>query len=491
MKNSKVKRFDSGIVFLTILFFLPVLFFTWEHIAPFVQADDWRFITLYLKPLFNGELQLKNLWSDHVHPQPVYALFFIGSAKYFNLQMEFIGRPAIFFQLFIGLLVAFSFVKSLKRNAPKLLLILGVVSLNSIVFSFIENTPYTWPIMTFIFMGTFLCLLVIFLADKYYHQANDLDLKKLIIIGITIITAYLLYSDWALIFCFSLLIILAIIFIVEKSQRSKILYLSSVIIVSLALSVFLLRFFLLETPRGVNGNSSIIEFFSMWFNNPLLMLKSIGVALFSGLVNFRWFDDTFEGSTDLYIILSLLFLISYLFVFILMLTKKLYQQSLIPVVMMVYAFVFAVSVLFFRYNPVDDGVFCLYWSRYVQYYQVGIIGYLWSLFLLISVFLKKNPGYKRKLLIISYMVTFILLLFWSVDYYYINRTISEWLKVEYAGISADLRNKLEGDEVKLPGLARSVNWDIKPELMFLKEHKLNLFAPNYPYPELDEKKVRP
>ena len=475
------------IVFIVFLFFLQTLIFTWKYASPFVQADDWRFISLYLKPLFNGQFQFKYLWSDPVHPQPIYAFFFVGSAKYFNLQIHYIGRAAIFSQLLLGLLITYSFLKSLSATHNlKLLSILGSISLSTIVFSFIVDTPYTWPIMSFIILCSLLGVFIVFLSGYYYNSQKYIDIKMLIIIGVTTIISYISYGDWIVIFCASLLLILFFVFFLEKSKQTKILYLSSTLIISLAISYFFVFLFLREASRNINVDNSISEFIGFWVNSPLLMLKSIGFALFSGLVNYEWFRVLFDGAKKVYVILSLFFLVSYFATLLLYFKKRIYRQTFLPPVMMVYSFLFIVSVLFFRYNPVDHGELCLYWPRYIQYYQIGIIGYLWSLFLIVESYLTSSTRSRKPLIILIYSLTFVLLLMWANDYYKIQTTQARWLKSKYPIVSSEIRNKLTNKDIKLPGLARPVRMDIQMELHFLHDNNLNVFAPDYPYPEINK-----
>ncbi len=473
------------IIFIVLLFFFQTLFFTWEYASPFVQADDWRFISLYLKPLFNDQFQFKYLWSDPVHPQPIYALFFVGTAKYFNLQIHYIGRVAIFSQLLLGLLITYLFLKSLSATHNlKLFSILGSISLSTIVFSFIVDTPYTWPIMSFILLCSLLGIFMVFLSSNYYNLPKALSIKQLAIISVTTIISYSLYGDWIVIFCISLLLILLVIFILEKHKRLKILYLSSVIIISLLISYLFVSIVLRDNPRNISIDNSVSEFIGLWISSPLLMFKSIGFALLSGLVNYDWFKTSFDGIDKTYSILSLIFLASYFSVLFVFFKKRIYSKTFLPPVMMTYSFLFILSVLFFRYNPVDNGELCLYWHRYIQYYQIGIIGYLWSLFLILDSYSAISPKHKKPLMIFSYSLTFVLLMLWSVDYYNIQTTHSKWLKSKYPVVSSDIRNKLTNSEQSLPGLARPVNMNIQSELGFLYYHKLNIFAPNYPYPEL-------
>jgi len=475
-------------IFIIFLFFSQTLLYTWKTASPYCRADDWRFIDIYLKPFYNGDLQLKDLWSDPTHPLPVYATFFIGSAKYFSLQIHYIARVAIFFQLFLGILIIFSFTKSLNGSKTiSLLPIIAVISLCSIIFSFIVQTPYTWAIMTSCYLGSFLVLIVGYFSDRYYLQTKTIYYKSLITIGLTLIISFLLYSDWTVIFCLSLLLVLIIIFCTEKIKRNKIILLGSTLIISLLIGLFLFTFYLKQNPSNLNIN--ITDSLTLFTDNPILTLKSISIGMFSGILNFKWFVNTFEPGKKLYIIFSLIFMFTYLVVLVIYFTKRLYNKSILPPTMMIYSLVFILSVLFFRYNPVDNGMLCLYWPRYIQFYQIGIIGYLWSLFLILNSVVENKPKLRNGILVLSCSITLILIVLWTNDYR-INSKTSKYLKERYPEVSCDIRDKLNNNEIEIPW-SNQPNRDISQQLKFLHDHELNVFAPNYPYSAFTEKSFDP
>jgi len=289
------KNWQSGLtVIIVFLFFSQTFSFTWECASPFVQADDWRFITLYLDPLYKGQFHFKALWADRVHPLPVYALFFIGSAKFFGLQIHYIGRVAICFQLILGIFISFSYIKSIAdKKTISALTILAVISLSTIIFSFIVHTPYTWPIMTLCFFGSLFLLIIAHFSDCYYHRTKIIEYKSFFLIGIVLLFSYLFFSDWTVIFTLSLLFVLSVIFWMEKLQRIKIVLLSLTLIIFLGLGYLLLTYYLRENHRSIHVN--ITGFILLMGGSPVLMLKSISIGLLSGIINFVWFSNLFES----------------------------------------------------------------------------------------------------------------------------------------------------------------------------------------------------
>ena len=470
------------IITVSVLFFSQTLIFTWKWASPFVQADDWRFIQLYLTPLFEGHFSFKDLWADFVHPQPVYALFFVGSAKFFDLQIHYIGWAGIVFQFILAIVIAFLFLRSIKLNKHyQSLSILGFISLSTIIFSFIVHTPYTWPIMTWCFLSSLLFILLSHFSNKYLHSGLLLNDKNIIWISLMMIMANLSYGDWTLIFTISLFIVLFLLYWLEKTKRRKIINLSFILLISFLVSYLLLTFYLIEETR--NNSYNMNESFLLILRNPLLSIKSISVALLSGILNLRWFTSLFESAKETYILIAIIFLTNYLFVLFIFFKKKLYNVSIIPATLMIYTLIYISSILVFRYNPIDNGVFCLYWVRYVQFFQVGIIGYLWAVFLIFNTVVIEHPTVRKKIMILSYSLTFILLIFWINDYKHQQNTIIPWFKNIYPSASSSIRNKLIDNTVIIPGIARPNSQKINEELDFLYENKLNVFSPDYPYPK--------
>ncbi|NOR87729.1 MAG: hypothetical protein GQ527_08985 [Bacteroidales bacterium] len=469
------------IITITVLFFSQTLLFTLKWASPFVQADDWRFIKLYLRPLSEGHFTFQHFWADLVHPQPIYALFFVGSAQFFDLQMHYVGWAGIIFQFILGIVIAFLFLRSMKWNKHnQSLIILGVIALGTIIFSFIVHTPYTWPIMTWCFLSSLLYILIAHFSNNYLYSESPLNYKNIIWISLTLIIANLSYGDWALIFTISLIIVLFLLFWLEKTKRRKIISLSSILLISFVISYLFLTFYLIEGSR--NNSYHIEESLLLILKNPLLSIKSISVALLSGILNLRWFSSLFDSARETYILIAIVFLINYLFVLFLFFKKKLYHISIIPATLMIYTLIYIFSILVFRYNPIDNGIFCLYWVRYVQFFQIGIIGYLWTVFLIFNTQVVEHPKVRKKIMILSFSLTLLLFVFWINDYKHQHNIIIPWFKNIYPSASSDIRNKLNDKTVKIPGIARPASHKINTQLEYIYEHKLNVFSPDYPYP---------
>ncbi len=464
-----------------VLFFIPACLITFQAASPYCRADDWRLVTLYLEPLYSGNLGIKNLWSDPVHPMPVYALLYITSAKLFNLQIHYIAWFSIFFQLLLGYLIIITVIKSFKDKLKKhILLLIPVIGLCTYIFSFVGMQTYLWPIMTACFVGLFIVLLIGYTADNYCINNKDQrnKLKGYLTIGVVIILSILFFSDWAIIFCLGLVAVMAIIIIFDKENRKQRLILSFVIIISAVIGFAILEYFLIENPRNLQTNSPGL--YSLFIKHFFLSFKAIGVAVFSGVIDYNWFTKQLQLSENTFLFLSIVFMLLYLGVLILYFIKEHYKRSLLPPVMMLFTLIYILTVLYFRYNPVDDGQFCTAIPRYVIFYQIGIIGFFWSVYLLIMLpGRNKKPGKTR--ITVASLLTVLLIIGWVVNFRKINKT-AKYLESKYPEVSQDIRSKLYDTAITVPW-SNQPGRDISRQLEFLYLHKLNIFAPNYPYSE--------
>lgn len=470
------------VVFAIVLFFFSQTFlFTWKTAAPYCRADDWRFIDIYLIPFFNGSIKLSDLWSDPVHPTPLYAFLFIANAKYSNLQIQQIAQIVIFFLLFSGILINYSYVESFKFNRKKrLLTVLEFISINTLIFSYIVHIKYSWALfMTQLYVSIFFTVLLSFLSDRYYLKSKEKEYKLLVYISLFYITSFILNIDWTVLFTFSVFTVFLVIYLIEKKNRRKILYLLITILMSLIISAILISF-LKTNSRPLFTH--IINKVVLLFENPVLYFESISIGQFSGLVNFKWFVSVLGFSKNLYFLLSITFFLSYLTVLVLFFVKKLYKKSIIPIVLMSYSLWFIISVLFFRFNPVSNGLYCLVIPRYAPYYQIGVLGFVWTLYLLLD-YLFEKQRFKGLIKVISLLISVSLLFFWISVYFY-QLKVSEYLVKSYhPRVSTILRNKLNNDTLILPTGVINTNKkkDITEQLEFLKEKKLNIFSHDYIY----------
>ncbi|MEA3444223.1 MAG: hypothetical protein U9R19_05790 [Bacteroidota bacterium] len=482
-KINNIGAFNALIIFIVLIFFIPTLFITWQSASPYCRADDWRFVSLYLVPFYEGSFGFRNLFTDPVHPMPLYSALYIASAKFFNLQIHYIARGTIFFQLFYGLVIISAAIKSFRGlNLKKTTILLYVVILCAAIFSFVYRTAYSWPIMTHCFAGLFLISFAGFFSELFLLNKN-ISVFKLVLTGIIVLLLSLTFFDWAVIFLLSLISVLLIVGIIKKGERKKTGILSITLLIPLIIVFALMSFVFTNTSRASHLNIS--EFIPLLFNNFFLMIKSISTGLFAGILNFQLFTDDWVVNSDIYIVFSIIFLLTYVAVLILFFTKKLYEKSVLPPAMMLFSLIFILSVLLFRYNPVEKGVFCLIIPRYVMFYQIGIVGFCWSVLLLIAAMSKKWIEPEKKLLTIAVILTIIVLSYWGQNYLRVYK-ISEFLKSKYPEVSQNIRDKQYDNNIEATWSFLS-GIDITVQIKFLNDHKLNVFAPNYPYPDMAKK----
>jgi len=476
-KNFNIDPIKSTGVLLVIGFFLQGLIMTIENASPYCRADDWRFIEIYLRPYFNGTLQLQDLWSDPVHPLPLYAFMFVCSAEWSNLQIHHIGWICIFFQFFYGLLIVLGFLQSTEQTDRKnSLLLLSILGICTVIFSFVVNTAYTWPIMSSLYGGLFLLVAISILANSYLNRAGKPS-KLVFLAGVFIVTT-LLYSDWAILLFLSFLIAGGLLMIIEKQNRKRILLLFVVSIPGIFVGLGFLSLLTGESSRQYQ--SAINTLFLLFADNFMLTFKALATGLFSGFFNYTRFINDFSLGENLYIMASVVFIFLYLGVLVLYFIKRLYNISILPPLMMIFSLLFLLSALVFRYNPVDHGPLALVIGRYAIYYQVGIAGFFWAVYMFLIRGSLSGSKIRNAHKISLYTLTIILFGIWIYHYRSEIKT-AKYLNGKYPEISEQIRAKRINPEIRIPW-SNQPGRDISKQLDFLHEHQLNVFAPNYPYP---------
>ena len=437
---------------------------------------------MYLEPLYSGSFSYKHLWADPVHPLPAYALLYVLSTTLFNLQIHYIAWFSIFFQLLLAYFINKSVIGSLKEKiSDRFVLIPVIIGINTYIFSLIGNQTYFWPIMTHCLIGLTLVFLCGYFADQYFRICRNrkLQYKSYFIPVLIIIFSVLLFSDWTIIFCTGILLLLIFVLLSNNSLRKPGLKTGVTILTALVLGYLILEIFFIEYPRIVNH--SLKDVISLLINNFFLNLKAMSAGLFSGVYNFHTFNKVYGFDPEIYTTISIVFGLVYLTVFVVYLLKRYYLKSILPPAMMLFSLLYLLSVIIFRYNPVDNGELCLIVPRYIVFYQFGTIGFFWAVYLL----LVNTAG--RKILkckkICLMILTAILLSNWFINYLETNKT-ANYLRTKYPEVSQNIRNKYTDPSVRAwwsnqPG--RDISW----QLDFIHKHKLNVFAPNYPYPEKD------
>jgi hypothetical protein len=154
--------------------------------------------------------------------------------------------------------------------------------------------------------------------------------------------------------------------------------------------------------------------------------------------------------------------------------------------MMLFSLTYLFSVLIFRYNPLEKGVFCLIHPRYVMFYQIGIAGFYWSVLLLIGSATKKWVATQKRIISIAIILTILVLSHWVQNYSRANN-ISKFLNSKYPEVSNNIRKKLIDNNISVPW-SNQPGRNINRELKFLYNNKLNVFAPNYPFLTVKKKR---
>lgn len=468
-------------VFIVLLLFSQTFIYTLKVAFTFCIADDWRYIELFLRPYLENRFFLKSLWLDPSHPLPVYSYLFLINAKFFNLQSQYFSYIAIFTQLLLGFYITNKLIKSFEKRETNIYIILtSILIVNLSIFSFTTQTPYNWGIMTIMYLAFLLMLIPTGLLKFSLNYSNNKNIaKNILLIFISSFISLMLFFDWSIIFQISTLIILALLFIIEKRYRK----INLIVFITLSLSILISWFYIyvLIGHKTQAMNPSFTEGLINFFSNPLHIYTIMGVELLSGVFNSNFIKNYLIPNSILHQIIAIIFISSFLYINILYFIRKIYRISIFPPTMMLYVLIFIISLFFYRNNLFKDGIFTLGSPRYAQYYMVGIVGYFWAIFLLISKRIKDKPQAKKVTLIIMFILSFIITINWGYNFISSQKRVPHLQNFNRNSV-AKLNLRLNDDSVELSNAVRGENINVDKQLQFLNEYHLNIFASNHPLP---------
>lgn len=457
---------------ITLSFSSLAIFYSWKFSSPFCYADDWRFIKIFLIPFQQGELKFSQLWCDSIHPDPLSAISFLINAKIFNLQMNYSIYVEVLFQIAIFGLFLNELRKSIASNYSINILI-PILIIALIFFSFTQTSQYEWWLVTHGFLQHFLILIFVKLTN---NAANDKkhNIKLYVLIAIINLINLIIDNHFALFGNFAIILVLTIPIIFDKNIRIKFLILTAVMIFCIAIGVTIISLLpVVETSSQFDFFQSLI----LLFSNFIKTSKSVGIAFLSGVFNFDFLSSKLGVSLQLWEILSIPFLLSFLLSLFFFFQQKIYIKSIFPGFLMLYSLVFIFSVLLIRYNPTQErGIFCLSWDRYIVIYQFGLIGFFWNILLLIhKINLLKKISSKIKYQCLSFFAI-ILFLNWGLHYHEALKRGSYLINVYYPETALKMKNE-DINIVKQTVWGRDTD---EETLEYLRKNKLNIYAPNFP-----------
>ena len=441
-----------------VILSVSVLLFTYLYHSEYVRADQWRFLELYIIPIYQNSFHVASLWIDH-HPQPLTALLFIISAEYFHLSINlfsYIGifSKIIFFIFFLYLLN--TSITTWQQKSQSLLMI--VVA--SIFFSLKSINEYHWGLVT---LSNFWFLV---LLGMYFYMDRALKYnvyKNGIVFGLLVLCLLIGAKDFATIGLLgSAIFLLVLLLFSDKRKKAIILFLI------LAVSFLLFKIFwayLNVEPQHVS--KLLFDFNSL---NILGALRSLAAALLSGFVNISMLQA--YGVSDTYILLTgYMVLAAYMYILFAYLKDKLFDTNSIPLLLILYLFLFIVAIFLFRFFPIGSEIdWRLASPRYTKVYEIGAIALIWAYAILFNK--KKRSNFFTCILYIFGIILFIL----NILSVFKAWDFSKYLVSTNTKIEKSLLECFENNETcdNLPKWLTGGSFT-QEKILFLQKNQLNVF----------------
>jgi len=436
--------------------------------SSFIRADEWRFLEIYLMPIYDGTFFWKNLFAD-VHGNFLDGILFIANAVYFDLTGDLFFYVGIISKILIFVLFAIV-LKNNFVDKPNYY-IFALLIIGTAFFSLKGTVEYQWPLVTRVYLFILMFLSVLYFLDKYLKS----NLRSLtILLSILTISFLLLLSikTAGLILLGSLIGLLFILSMIDTEKRIKFFDLIGILILAIVLIKISWTLLSLDTSNEVSNKINLNTFSIASF------IESYALALFSGLIRIEIFVKDFTMSTVL--VFAYIYLMVYFITIFYSIKLKTYTKTIIPLALMFYPLLFILGVLLYRYSPVTGQINWFVASpRYFSTYELGLIGLLWNLLLIF--YGLKTDKFKS---IIFYFLGFFFIL---VNIHYMDYSFKTSRSFIKAFSNADEKlYHYTGDQASLPKWLKGGSFsDEKVE--FLKENNLNVFNDKYNFKKNKQK----
>ncbi len=458
MTFSKIEKKTFLIISMLIVFSFIALYFGLLVHTSIIRADQWRFIDLYIYPIVKNTFDLSLLWNDH-HPQPLTAILFIWSKKYFDLTINMYFYVGIIGKILFISFFTYLLNKSTQMSVIKTLIILLVISTFLSLKSFNE---YGWPLVTLSNIWLFILLVLFFYIDKLYKNFNISDY---LIVYILITFLLIMVKDTAIIYIASLFSILLLISLIDK-QYNKII--SYILVLTMSFTTFKLFFFLIEVQEDFSNKL----LFNLETFNILGACNSYAIALLSGLLKV---ESLKEIDLNEYTILTIAYLVTFLYLLTIIyyVKNKIYKVTLVPLSFMIGTLTFITAVVMYRFYPDSSAIqWAVVSPRYTKIYEVGIISMFWSLLLISNKKIFSNL--QKKIFIIIILIIVIMNIYYIFSAFHFSKyLINSNIKSEKA-----LQDYSKNREDTIPKYIRG-SYFSDDKVDFLKRNHLNVFSKKY------------
>ena len=449
-----------------IALFINALIFTYYNANPLVRSDDWRYISIYLRPWYSGELHWFDLWKDH-HPLPLTAISFIINASYFDLRMDYEALFSVSFSL-LSLLVIWHIYNSVmetKVSSPEKYIFIALTA--SLLFSLTSSVIYTWPLVTQGYIFVFFMLLTLMSID--HLSRKNIDFYRFTLNTLYITLLFLAFSDAAKILIYSCLVVTFLSFLIDRDLKWLPPILS--IVLAIILQFSFLHIIDYDTPYSemsiMSSAAEKIQYLPEYF-------LYIGTGLLGAWVNIGMLvKKTGVSHVAIYSISSMIFM-TYIYTLFLYFKNRMYSKSIIPGTLVVASILTGIGAAIFRFNPDTQSAITGSIPRYYLHYALGAIGVIW-----IWCMHLKNIDIKMRIRIASYSIIFIILIS------QIFSSITAWqstpyIKKIYINYFNLMLANADGDDLSIKPAKFMVGGNY-PEpylsgLSLLKEHNINAFS---------------
>lgn len=159
-----------------LVFAIPVAIYTFKVAPDFVSRDVWRFIDI-IRHYYSGNLSVDDFWDTHSsHRTPGYKLFFLLNAVWFSLDLRMEAFLGFLVHVVVGGAIMHQFVSRIPKVSRPFLL-LGIVALAAAWMSLNQAHFYTYSLLSLsagLSAAFFVTTLVY--VDRYIRDSHPGDL---------------------------------------------------------------------------------------------------------------------------------------------------------------------------------------------------------------------------------------------------------------------------------------------------------------------------
>ncbi|MDQ7075207.1 MAG: hypothetical protein Q9O24_08685 [Gammaproteobacteria bacterium] len=351
-------------IFWGIFFLLAanIFWFSFQNTLPYIKADGWRFIDIYLIPWNEGTLTLSSLFKDH-HPQPIVATLFIINAELFNLRMDYEGLLGVLFIVLSSLIL----IREFEKHSLGLL---ASIASAIVIMSLVSTNVYTWSLVTIGYIEGLFSLLVIIKLNKASEEKFNYRNSFIQIIWLTAFLTF--FGDGAKLVAAA--IILA--FLISSLLKKDFIYLklSSVILISIFLNK------LIYSALGLQSNtqySITADTINKTLEHFVNLTQYIGIGLMSAWGNISDYKKIFDLNNQDIEVGGTIILLVYILTFFIYYKSKIHLKTQTPITLIILGILTALAGWIFRYNPDMQEPISANIPRYYRMYSLSLVGIIW------------------------------------------------------------------------------------------------------------------